>query len=228
MGRYLFSQHNISVPSYSTICRRMRELSDCLPRLSGRRSRIALLDASGFKVHGEGEWKVKIHGVSKHRTWVKVHLVVDSKSGEVLDMIVTPKSTSDVKAGYELLQRIRGSVREVYADGAYDGRGFRQLAYSKGVVPTIPPPKHAKLAKGKCQASRNDALRIIHAFGGDKIARRLWGKLTGYSHRVKVESAFSRLKRLFGERLFSRRFDAISVEMWMKALLSNIWLSWAT
>lgn len=82
--------------------------------------------------------------------------------------------------------------------------------------------------KGKYPESRNDALRIIHAFGGNTVARRLWGKLTVYSHRFKVESAFSSLKRLFGGRLFSRRFDALSVEMRQRALAGNIWISCAT
>lgn len=224
LGRSVLRQFKIPVPSYSTICRRMRQLQDQLPKLSSRRPRIALIDASGFKVHGEGEWKVKVHGKSKRRLWVKVHLVVDNSSGEVVDLLVTSNTVSDINAGSQLLRRISGSVQEIYADGAYDGRRFRRLAYSRQIEPTIPPPKNAKLDKAKYMESRNDALRLIHGLGGDKIARTLWSKLTGYCHRVKVESAFSRLKRLFGDRLFSRRFDAIAVEAWIKAFLSNLWL----
>ena len=227
MAQHLFGQHKIQVPSYSTLCRRMRTLSDQLPSLSKRRPNIALLDASGFKIEGEGEWTVKIHGKSKRRAWVKVHLSVDCRSGEVIDMIVTPSNVSDVRVGVQLLKRMPRTVKEIYADGAYDGDDFRRLAYEKDITPTVPPPKNAKLRTESHQASRNDALRVIQVLGGDRVARCLWGKLTGYCHRVKVESAFSRLKRLFGERLFSRRFDAITVEVWLKALLSNIWLGWS-
>lgn len=228
MARHLFQPKGIQVPSYITLCRRMREFASNLPVLSKRRPKIALLDSSGFKIHGEGEWKVKVHGKSRRRSWVKVHLVVDSRSNEIVDLIVTPSNVSDAKTGLDLLKRVPRSVQTVYADGAYDGDHFRRLSMHKGINSVVPPPKNAVLRTEKHKANRNDALRIIKGFGGDAVARSLWGKLTGYSHRVKVESAFSRLKRLFGERLFSRRFDAIIVEVWMKALISNIWLNWAT
>ena len=51
-----------SIPSYSLVCKRARSLESSLPKLSSRRPSVVLIDASGVKVYGEGEWKVKIHG----------------------------------------------------------------------------------------------------------------------------------------------------------------------
>ncbi|MCB1134667.1 MAG: IS5 family transposase [Chlamydiia bacterium] len=228
MAHHLFTPHGIQVPSYSTLCRRMRDFVSTLPSLSKRRPQIVLLDSSGFKVQGEGEWKTKVHGKARRRSWVKVHLVVDSRSNEIVDVITTPSNVSDAEMGIALLERMPRSARSLYADGAYDGEGFRRLSARKGIVAVVPPPQHAILRVEGHLAYRNDALRIIKGLGDDLLARRLWGKLTGYCHRVKVESAFARLKKVFGERLFSRRFDALVVEVWMKALLSNIWIKWAS
>jgi hypothetical protein len=226
MARSLLEPHSIAVPSYSTICRGIRRLTEILPRLSQRRPKTLLVDSSGFKITGEGEWKTKIHGKSYRRSWVKVHLLVDSDSNEIVDLLVTPCTDADSKVGSKLLYRITGTNKTILGDGAYDGRGFRKQAFQQGLHILAPPPKNAKLQNGAYLEARNDAIRIIASLGGDLIARRLWGKLTGYSHRAKVEGAFSRLKRLFGAGLFSRKSAAQATEVWMKALLSNLWLSW--
>lgn len=226
MALSLLGGHGIRIPSYATLCRRIGELSSLLPSLSRRRPKTLLIDSSGFKVSGEGEWKTKVHGRSYHRNWIKVHLVVDSKTNEVVDLIVTPNSTGDSTTGSELLERAQASVKLLYADGAYDGFAFRELANRKGIRAIIPPPSHAKVRHSPELEERNQALSIIEALGGDRTARRIWGRLTGYCHRVKVESAFSRLKRLFGHSIFSRRPEAQFVEIWLKAWLSNKWLNW--
>lgn len=226
MAVSLFAAHKIRIPSYSTICRGIKRLTNVLPRLTKRRPHTLLFDSSGFKVTGEGEWKTKVHGRSYRRSWLKVHLVVDSKTNEIVDLIVTSPSEADINVGLRLLKRISSAARQLFADGAYDGWRFRRHAYDQGIEAIVPPPTNAKLRAGRCLTTRNDAIRVIKGLGDDKSARQLWGKLTGYCHRVKVESAFSRLKRLFGAGVFSRGGAAQSVEVWLKALLSNIWLGW--
>src|SRR4029453_18877154 len=37
-----------------------------------------VVDTTGLKVYGEGEWKVRQHGWTRRRRWVKVHLGVDA------------------------------------------------------------------------------------------------------------------------------------------------------
>ena len=202
----------------------MRKLQGVLPRLSNKRSKVRLIDSSGLKATGEGEWKRKVHGASYRRRWIKIHLVTDPKSGEIIDILVTLSSCADIDAGLVLLHRMPDYVKRVIGDGAYDGSRLRRTAYERGVSILAPPPCNAKLGIDGYQSERNEAIQIISALGGDRLAKTIWSKITGYSQRAAVESAFSRFKRLFGSSLFSRRHDAIAVEAHMKALLSNLWL----
>lgn len=224
MAISLFMPYGINVPSYSSICRGVRRLVSVLPRLSKRKPHTCLIDASGFKISGEGEWKTKVHGSSYRRSWLKVHLVVDSDTNEIVDLIVTDSSQGDVTVGKKLLKRLPKSVRVLFADGAYDGFDFRQQAYNDGIKAIVPPPSNAQINDLVYLEERNDALRIISGLGGDRVARCLWGKLVGYCNRVKAESAFSRLKRLFSGSVFSRNATSQIIEIWLKALLSNQWL----
>jgi len=228
MALSLLAPLGILVPHYSTICRGIRRLSHTLPKLSRRRPRTLLIDSSGFKVFGEGEWKVKVHGKSRRRKWRKVHLLVDSDSNEIIDLFVTDPHESDLRVGLRFLDQAPATARSVLADGAYDGRAFRRKAFKRRIEAVVPPPCHATLSQEEYMKQRNDAICTINSLGSDRVARRIWGKLAGYHHRVKVESAFSRLKRLFGGSFFSRRKDAQTVEMWVKAMLSNNWLKWAS
>ena len=225
MALSLFAESGVQIPCYSTLCRSMRRLTNCLPKLSKRRPKRFLIDSSGFKITGEGEWKVKVHGSSKRRSWVKVHLLVDSKSNEIVDLVVTPSEEADITVAKVLLRELSGPNKELLADGAYDGGPLRKLGYKQGVDIVAPPPKNAKKRKGAHLALRNEAIDLIALLGGDRVARSIWGKMTGYNHRVKAESAFSRLKRLFGASAFSQDPNAQLVELWLKAWLSNFWLN---
>ncbi len=223
----LFSPYRIRIPSYTTICRGIAKLSNCLPRLSRRRPKTVMIDSSGFKISGEGEWKCKIHGQSSRRSWLKVHVIVDSKTNEIVDLIVTNPRVSDISIGVEFLKKLPSTTQNILADGAYDGEKFRSYAFDRNLKALIPPPTNASIRERPWFEERNDALKVIRGFGGDKIARSLWGKLSGYSQRSKVESAFSRIKRLFGEHIFSKLPSAQKAEVWLKAYLGNLWLNWA-
>lgn len=226
MALSIFAAHRVQIPCYTTICRGCRRLLQALPGLAKRRSGTLLIDSSGFKISGEGEWKTKIHGKSKRRSWVKVHIVVDSDTNEIVDLVVTPSNEADISVGLHLIDRMAPKPKVIMADGAYDGSRFRRKAYEHNVALLVPPPSTAK-HQDRCESTeRNHALALINALGGDKTARQLWGKLTGYCHRVKAESAFARLKSLFGQGLYSLNKRAQVVEVWLKALLSNIWISW--
>ena len=75
------------------------------PELSKRRPQGIILDATGIKVAGEGEWKVKIHGKAKRRKWLKVHIAVDAKTQEILGLDITDGHTADCSIGEKLINR---------------------------------------------------------------------------------------------------------------------------
>ena len=208
-----------SIPTYSLICKRARTLKGVLPRLSSRHPSIILIDASGVKVYGEGEWKVKIHGRGRPRKWLKIHIAIDAQTQEVVAEATTESNIFDGKMLENLLDQTQGSAEVVMGDGAYDGKECRRAIYRKKARALVPPPKNARVW-GR-DANRDDAVRIIRGFGGDKQAKSLWGKMTGYNRRVLVEAAFSRMKRLFGDRLFSKTPERQMVENRVRCLLLN-------
>ena len=208
----------LEVPSYSLICKRAKELSHSLPKLSSRRPTVVLIDASGIKVFGEGEWKRKIHGVGRPRKWLKIHIAVDETSQEIVAECLTDSSVADATMVDTLLES-KTSVRVVKADGAYDRKCARDAAKKRKACLLAPPPKNARV-NGTNQ-ERDNAVLSIRGLGGDLCARSLWGRFTGYSYRALVETAFSRYKRLFGCRLFSKTLERQLVENRLKWVMLN-------
>lgn len=131
----------------------------------------------------------------------------------------TESRTKDGKMTRSLLNEVHGSPKWVLADGAYDDRESRKEVKRRKAKALIPPPKNARLHG--TDEDRDDAIRIIRGLGGEKEAKSLWGKLTGYSTRSLVETAFSRMKRLFGERLFSKISEKQEIENMLRCLILN-------
>lgn len=69
----------------------------------------------------------------------------------------------------------------------------------------IPPPKHA-ICRGE-DPDRDLAVCAIRGFGGDLVAKSIWGKFSGHSHRALVDTIFFRYKKIFGDRAFSRTWE---------------------
>jgi hypothetical protein len=215
--KYMFKE--TQVPTYSLTCKRAIKLHLNLPELSSKRPNTILIDSSGVKVLGEGEWKVKVHGKGRPGRWIKLHLAVDSKTQEIVAELTTDSSVADPKALPPLFAQMNHRVKEVIADGAYDSKDSRDLIKEQGGRALIPPPKN-----GVCRGidiDRDQAVLVIRGLGGDKIARSIWGKLTGYSRRALVETTFSRYKKMFGEKAFSRTYERQVVENRLKCLLLN-------
>ena len=207
------------VPHYSLICKRLKELGKRLPSLPSNRGAVVILDASGMKVYGEGEWKVKVHGRGRPRTWVKVHLAIDSQTQEIVAEEVTSKTVGGSRMTDKLLSELKYRPKQVIADGAYDRACARKSIKKRKSQALIPPPKNAKYhGRGD---ERDRAILEILGLGADKLARSIWSKLTGYNRRVLVETAFSSFKRLFGERFFSRTRERQKVESRVRCHLIN-------
>jgi hypothetical protein len=208
-----------TIPSYSLVCKRAVSIKNALPPLSKCHSSTILVDASGAKVLGEGEWKVKIHGKQRRRKWVKVHIAIDAATQEIVAEATTKSSIKDGKVLKTLLNDIKDPLAAVIADGAYDERAAREEIRKRKAKALIPPPRNARLHG--TDADRDDAVLIIRGLGGDKVAKSIWGKLIGYSIRALAETAFSRMKRLFGERLFSKIPEKQAVENRLRCVLLN-------
>ena len=111
----------LPVPDYTTLCKRARRLAVSWLRKAAGPLHL-VLDSTGLKVFGEGEWKVRQHGYTKRRTWRKLHLSVDSATQEIQAVVLSGASLDDAGAVPELLDQSAESVEQVGGDGAYDKR----------------------------------------------------------------------------------------------------------
>jgi IS5 family transposase len=120
----LFQLMNITldVPDHSTVSRRMKTLEIDIPVQPKEKARHVVIDSTGVKVYGEGEWKTQQHRVSKRRTWRKLHLALDESTGEILAVIPTSNDSADCEVLPMLLEQIEDDIEQVSADGAYDTR----------------------------------------------------------------------------------------------------------
>lgn len=205
------------LPTYSLICKRAAKLKTSLPKLSNTKPKVILLDSSGMKVYGEGEWKVKIHGKSCPGKWLKIHVAMDAETQEIVAETVTESNVHDATVVEHLLSKIPDSVEKIAADGAYDHA--RNIIKRKGASQLIPPPRNARY-KGD-GSERDRAILDIHLLGNDDIARSIWAKYSGYNYRVLVETGFSRSKRLFGERFFSKTAERQRLENTLRCKILN-------
>ena len=92
----------LPVTDYTTLCKRAKRPAVCLLRKAAGPLHL-VLDSTGLKVFGEGEWKVRQHGYTKRRTWRKFHLSVDSETQEIQAMVLSEASLDDAGAAPGLL-----------------------------------------------------------------------------------------------------------------------------
>jgi hypothetical protein len=215
---------SLKIPSYTQISRRAQDLNKALLRLSRRKPTDIVFDSTGLKVYGEGEWKVRIHGKSKRRTWRKLHICLDPKSGEILLSELTPNGRGDAETALPMLKQLPTSIERAYGDGGYDGGLFKQALECAGIEAIIPPPRNAVAvcdSKNRERDARSNAVLEIRGLGADENARRTWKHLKGYHKRSLVETMMYRIKQLTGDRLRSREFKRQKVEVMIRCLAVN-------
>jgi hypothetical protein len=122
---------DLFVPDHSTLSRRLGNLSIDLPVLPKAEAKHVVVDSTGVKVYGEGEWKTRQHGISKRRTWRKLHLGIDEQTGEILAAFVTTNDISDGQVLPELLNQIEGDIEQVSGDGATNGNATMPFETAK-------------------------------------------------------------------------------------------------
>ncbi|GKS87692.1 IS5 family transposase [Acidovorax sp. SUPP2539] len=193
------------VPDFSTVCRRQKTLQVELSYQRTNSPLQLLVDSTGIKFLGEGEWKRKKHGAEYRREWRKVHLGIDAQTLEIRAIEVTSNAIGDAPMLPGLLAQIPTdeSIESVSADGAYDTRACLDAIAERHAMAVIPPRKNASHWKKSSPGSahRNEAIRACQRLG-----RGIWKKWSGYHRRSLVETKMHCFKRL-GERVIARTFD---------------------
>lgn len=216
----------LPTPHFSTLSRRQIGLELSLPRLSGAEAIHLVVDSTGCKVYGAGEWKVRVHGKSKRRTWRKLHLGVDEETGEIVAAVLSSNNVSDSEALPMLLNQVEEPIAQISGDGSYDKRPCyealqkRQETQQQSLKVTIPPRRGARIWKhGNSKEpglARDENVREIR-----RVGRKRWKQESGYHQRSLAEAAMSRYKRIAGEKLRARDFARQAKEAFIACLMLN-------
>jgi hypothetical protein len=211
---------DVKVPDYTTLCKRSTDLDVALPSDRTEGAHI-VVDSTGLKIYGEGEWKVRQHGYSKRRTWRKLHLSVNEATQHIEAVVLTEASVDDAEAGRQLLDETPGPIEQVSGDGSYDKRKFYEACTDREVDHiAVPPQRNARIWQhgnsSKPPLPRDENLRCIR-----KIGRKKWKQESGYHQRSLAETAVFRFKTIFGNTLSTRTLPRQCTEARIKCAALN-------
>jgi hypothetical protein len=210
----------VAIPDYSTLSRRRATLEIELPRCRRPEALHLVVDSTGVKVFGEGEWKVRQHGYTRRRTWRKVHVGVDEASGEVVAAVVTTNSSHDSQLLPDLLEQVAEEIVQVSGDGAYDRRICYHAIRQRQARAAIPPQHNAKIWQhGNTKAdrlARDENLRRIR-----QVGRATWKRECRYHRRSLAETAMFRLKTIFSDRVTARSFAGQAAQVLVRCATLN-------
>ncbi len=213
---------DLPVPDHTTLSVRGKDLEVHLPKKKSSSLHI-VVDSTGLKIYGEGEWKTRKHGISKRRTWRKLHLAVNPETGEMEAVFLSEAGLSDADAVEPMLAEIDQELESFGADGAYDKRKVYQALqeHSPDAQINIPPRKDARIWQhGNCKSPahpRDENLRYIREHG-----RHAWKRDSNYHQRSLSETAMFRMKTIFGGNLSTRLLETQDTQARIRCRALNI------
>ncbi|QRM33950.1 IS5 family transposase [Microvirga sp. VF16] len=201
----------LPVPDHTTFSRRSVDLTVAKAVRTATTPVNVVIDSTGLKVFGAGEWQRDKHGGKGRRTWRKLHLAVDPDTGEILASELTTTEDGDASQVGPLLDQISGPIASVTADGAYDGDSvYRIIAQRDPAAAVIIPPRSTAVPSGTAETTptpRDRHLRMIEERG-----RLGWQKAINYGRRSLGEVAMMRYKTVIGRRLHARTLPTQKAE----------------
>lgn len=211
---------DLPVPDYSTVSRRQESMNVRMEVGPGTRPRHVVIDSTGLKVYGAGEWHIRKHRCGRRRVWRKLHLGVDECSKEIVAIKLT---TSRIHDGLQLpgiLANVPGQIAQVSADRAYDTERCYECILDRGAAATIPPRRTVRQARGcdppPWRIARDRVIRQIKEEG-----RYVWRQSSGATRQSLAENAVSRFKAMLGPKLSARGFENQKTEAAIKCEVLN-------
>jgi transposase len=212
---------SLPVPDHTTFSRRSADLivAKALNSVNGPVN--VVIDSTGLKVFGAGEWQREKHGGQGRRTWRKLHLAVDPDTGEILASELTTTEDGDASQVGPLLDQISGPIASVTADGAYDGDSvYRIIAEREPAATVVIPPRSTAVPSNSAETAatqRDQHLQMIQERG-----RLGWQKAVNYGRRSLGEVAMMRYKTVIGRRLHARTLPTQKTEAATSCKVINV------
>src|SRR5215218_1109071 len=200
---------DLPVPDHTTLSRRAATLdvlqlrSSSSPDVGSSAEPVHLLvDSTGLKLCGPGEWLVEKHGTQTRRSWRNLHLGRDADTGQIVAATLTPHNVDDGSQVGPLLDQVDGQIASFTGDGAYDQEGvYASVAERHPEAAIIVPPRSTAVPSATVETAptqRDRHLELIAEKG-----RMRWQKASGYTKRPRAEATIGRYKRVIGDGLRS-------------------------
>ncbi len=210
---------DLAVPDHSTLSRRAETLEVPRPK-AGSEPVHLLVDSTGLRLCGPGEWLIEKHGSKRRRGWKVLHLATDADTGQIAASVLADRDADDGSQVGPLLDRIDGSVTSFTGDGAYDRDDvYAEVTARHPKVAVVVPPRSSAVpseAALSAPTQRDTHLRCIAERG-----RMGWQKASGYNWRALVEADVSRWKRVIGDGLRSQTDRRQATEVAIAAKVLN-------
>lgn len=232
---------DLQVPDYTTLCRRTPQLSVSLhhkARFAGaREGMVVAVDSTGLSLYTHSEWNRKKHQnnrVPGYEKWRKLHVIIDVKTGEILENKYTKSTQNDGPEFSALLDAIDAPIQAVCGDMAYDTLKVRKAIYERNARQLIPPIRKARVAKNNrnipksCHPilqERDEAIQYIqhNTINGDaSLARQSWKEKSGYHARSLVETTMWQIKSHTSDSLSNKREDTRATQARIKCKIVNL------
>jgi hypothetical protein len=194
---------DLTVPDHSTLSRRAEalEVPGPCPRSGGPVH--LLVDSTGLRLCGLGEWLSEKHGTRRRRSWRKLHIGVDAHTGQILASELTTSDVDDGSQVEPLLDQIPGPLASFIGDGAYDQAGvYGTVTQRHPEADVIVPPRSTAVPSDMAESTPTQRDRHLQSIA--EHGRVGWQKRSGYTRRALVETSVSRFKRVIGDALRSR------------------------
>jgi len=206
------------IPSCATLCRRQGGLNPGLGAAGNGGPLHMVVDSTGLKLFGEGEWKTRKHGFARRRGWRKLHLGVDTKTREIVASEPTDNNARDREVFEKLIVSVRGEIERVGGDGAYDKWECRYRIAERGAEAVVPPREDAAVSGGesKAERERDAAVEQIRENGKEH-----WKENSGYHQRSLAETAVFQIKTAFGAEVRANDIQNQIAEAVMKSKVLN-------
>jgi hypothetical protein len=151
---------DLAVPDHSTLSRRAETLQVLRPRSSSEPMHL-IVDSTGLKLCGSGEWLVEKHGTRTRRTWRKLHIGVDADAGEIVAVELTDPDVDDGAQVGPLLDQVTRPVVSFTGDGAFDRDDvYGEVAERHPDAAIIVPPRSSAVPSGWPRPRRRSATGI--------------------------------------------------------------------
>ena len=203
----------LRVPDHSTLSRRAATLQVPRPQLRRDGEPLHLLvDSTGLRLCGAGEWLLEKHGTKTRRSWRKLHIGVDASTGRIVAASLTAKKVDDGAEVGPLLDQVTGAVSSFIADGGYDqDRVYAGVAERHPEAAVIVPPRATAMPSDTAETAPTQRDRHLQTIA--KRGRAAWQKVSGYTARARAEAAIGRFKQVIGDGLRSRADERRATEV---------------